>query len=88
MNCKPGLAIVIRGLTHPSPNVGRLVDVVSRLADHERFGPLWQCRSTQPMWVRGPYGDVLAIDFWVPDAWLFPVGGLPVHDEQLDEVPA
>jgi hypothetical protein len=89
MNCKPGdLAIVIRGLTHPSPNVGRVVEVVSRFADHEVLGCCWRCKSTQAMKVRTPRGDAHATEFWVPDAWLRPVSGLPMHDEQCDEVPA
>jgi hypothetical protein len=87
MNCKPGdLAIVIRGLTHPSPNLGRVVEVLSRLADHQSLGPVWHCKSRHAMKVRTPRGDELAAQFWVPDAWLRPVSGLPVHDEQLDEV--
>lgn len=89
MNCKPGiLAMVIRGLTSPSPNVGRIVEVISRIDDHELFGPRWLCASDTPMEVRTPRGEGLATQFSIPDAWLRPVSGLPVNDEQLDEVTA
>lgn len=89
MNCKPPcLAIVIRGLTHPSPNVGRIVEVVSRLPDHESFGPRWHCKSTQALQVVTHRGVAPAEEFWIPDAWLRPVSGLPVHEQQRGEVPA
>lgn len=91
MNCKPGdLAIIIKAMI--PENVGKIVRVVEFFRNDERFGPLWtvECESIHNA-VGLEYLQPRArshLPLHGPDDWMRPVSGLPVHDEQRDEVPA
>lgn len=56
-------------------------------------GPIWVVRSASPLpWmaISAPtYGKVAFFEERpIDDRYLRPIGGVPVHDEQRDEVPA
>lgn len=89
MNCKPGdLAYLLASFR--DENVGRVVQVVRRAGDHWLMGPMWVARACGPLptvdYGGRPSGDHATAE--CPDAWLRPISGVPVHDEQRDEVPA
>jgi len=87
MNCKPGdLAYIVGGLDNPSPNLGRIVEVL-RLCGEDDDGPNWVCKSREPLALMGP-GDstVYATEGICADAWLRPITGLPITDDIKDEV--
>lgn len=92
MNCKPGdLAYIVVDPLNPN-NLGKVVQVAhvaSAWVDpdvHE-----WTCvpcgevagfdtsRGNKPVCAKGG----MLID--IPDAWLRPISGVPLHDEQHDE---
>lgn len=85
MNCKPGdIAIVVP----PSINAGGIVVVLR--ADDRGLHPAslltWEAES-----LGGPlqtYDHGPCVEVCIPDAWLKPVSGLPLHDEIIDEVTA
>lgn len=83
MNCKPGdLAYIVRAVNHEM--VGRIVLVVEW---SEFFGG-WVCevQGDVPSYMKALIA--LGAPTWTYDDWLRPIGGVPVHDEQHDEVPA
>jgi len=87
MNCKPGdLAYIVGGLENPSPNLGRIVEVL-HLWGEDEHGPNWLCKSIEPIALRGP-GDSTVYDTECisADAWLRPITGLPITDDIKDEV--
>ncbi|CAB3742676.1 hypothetical protein LMG24238_06922 [Paraburkholderia sediminicola] len=90
MNCKEGdLAYAVRGLytRHDRPPV---VEVVSFYAMHPEFGVIWLVRSREPLRFLSSDGEREGFNREVhaADDWLRPISGVPVLDEQLDEVPA
>lgn len=89
MNCKPGdLAYIVAGLKTPSPNLGKVVEIV-RYAGEDVFGAEWEVRSQSAVQTRDGFGNShMSREFFAPDAWLRPISGVPVHDEQHDEVTA
>lgn len=88
MNCKPGdLAYIVKSATGAS--VGRVVEVVKSHGIGPN-GPDWNVRTREPFKVvmRDGSGIKKSKNFLMPDAWLRPISGVPVHDERRDEVPA
>ena len=90
MNCKAGdLAYAVRGLTtrFDRPPV---VEVVSFYAVHPMLGTVWLVRSREPLPFVDSDGmrDGFQREVHAADDWLRPISGVPVHDGQLDEVPA
>ena len=81
MNCKPGdLACIVGGLTAPSPSLGRVVEVIRFEGEFKDRGPVWLVRSQEPLPTnRGP-----KCEFHSRDAWLRPISGVPVHDEETE----
>jgi len=104
MNCKPGdLAIIVAALNTPE-NIGRIVEVISPAFFFEAYQliggdyvtldtsgqeAIWRVRSDKPLLWRGDNG-FLARAYEVPcgDRFLRPIGGVPVDEDVLDEVPA
>ncbi|MBB6320564.1 hypothetical protein [Paraburkholderia tropica] len=95
MNCKPGdLAIVT--YTRNGELVGCVVEVLRGWGEFGELGYLWTIRMPRALQLYVPTGadakcgipSRVSTDSQFPDAWLRPVSGLPVHDEQLDEVTA
>jgi hypothetical protein len=86
VNCKPGdLAYIIR--SEIPENVGAVVEVLRLDAEQsiESGEPVWWTRSPAPtMHSNG----VIDYDGVVEDSRLRPISGVPVHDEERDEVPA
>ncbi|MFK4444659.1 hypothetical protein ABH944_004837 [Caballeronia udeis] len=83
MNCKPGdLASIVGGLSNPSPNIGRVVEVIRLEVVDAVIGPVWNCKSSQPLQTVHGLKD----DFHVRDAWLRPIGGVPIHDEVTEDL--
>ncbi|AHB06366.2 hypothetical protein U875_14160 [Pandoraea pnomenusa 3kgm] len=73
---------------YPS-NIGKIVSVVAFVGEH--FGaPHWDVKCAGPLqaWSSITGRDVVTQEMYVPDAHLRPIGGVPVHDEIRDEVPA
>lgn len=89
MNCKPGdLAIVIKA-DEPS-DIGLVVEVIGNgLRDWEGDWQ-WLCRHREAQKVFHSESGLEEArkEFHVPDFWLRPISGVPVEDEQHDEVPA
>lgn len=87
MNCKPGdLAYVVEGAS-----IGAVVQVEKAAPPMKTGDPAWICKSRSPLrcaprdkWL----GDQEATVFRVRDSWLRPISGVPVHDEEHDEVKA
>ena len=92
MNCKPGdLAYVVVPAGFERTLHGRIVEVgVDGECDLGTFPPpgvaAWLCRFPTPWFCqkRGMWVSVC----WLIDSWLRPISGVPVHDEQPDEVAA
>lgn len=86
MNCKPGdLAYIVAG-----QSVGAIVEVVKGATPYED-GPAWECKSRHELPCAKPgelFSDRVANRFRVRDSWLRPISGVPVNDEQRDEVTA
>ncbi|WP_156545811.1 hypothetical protein [Cupriavidus sp. D384] len=87
MNCKPGdMAIVLRADGAPA-SIGRIVEVIEVAPDIDgqpawvvRFQGVGVCKNKET-------GELtLDTDADCPDAWLRPISGVPVEDEQHDEV--
>jgi hypothetical protein len=89
MNCKPGdLAIIVR---NPYPeNVGKVIEVLSPFGEWGAEGFCWIFRSVSPLVgndsltgarMRGSEG-------FIADRVLRPISGVPVDEEQRDEVRA
>lgn len=98
MNCKPGdLAYIVRARVTPELS-GRIVEILRLHVDAAEFivgnryaiNPIgWLVRSTTPL----PTRDVKGQLSWVSqrvvaDYILRPISGVPVHDEEHDEVTA
>ncbi|MBR7998289.1 hypothetical protein [Burkholderia vietnamiensis] len=90
MNCKPGdLAYIVGGLENPSPNLGRIVEVISHYPYEDDFGAAWICKAKSPIETLGADGSTRHdLRFVCADAWLRPIGGVPVTDDIQDMVPA
>lgn len=81
MNCKPGdLAIIIRGLKSPSPQIGKIVKVLALAGNHATLGPLWIIEFSRPVMTVAvkktlePMGSIgLCRTCQCPDAWLRPI---------------
>jgi len=92
MNCKPGdLAYVVRSLT-PS-EIGLVVRVVEPARRWTEIvgEPCWNIEFTGSRLVRDAYSDkdvLVSGEACIKDSLLRPISGVPVHDEQLDEVMA
>lgn len=88
MNCKPGDLAIVAHQSEEAPNLGRIVEVVEWRGEYNGWA-LWLVRCSTPMNTRrrdtGKPGK--AFQGLIPDAWLRPISGVPVHDEQRDEVP-
>jgi hypothetical protein len=74
-------------------NVGRIVEVIKAYgANPEGHGFEWQVETRTKLRTvildRGPANPALPAIYVVPDAWLRPISGVPVHDEVTDEVTA
>lgn len=84
MNCKKGdLAYVVCGMS-----VGAVVEVVVDAPPYDG-DPAWVCTSTSalPVAKHGQlFADRVATKFRVRDSWLRPISGVPVEEEQHDEV--
>ena len=91
MNCKPGdLAYIVGAADSGNENLGRTLEVRSRHSTHPELGFIWNVRSTSPLRLFDSEcrEHPPRTDFQCPDAWLRPISGVPVHDEQFEEVTA
>lgn len=80
MNCKEGDLAIVSGCPVNEIN-GQIVEVMSMHGPLLDFGIAWNCTSPS-MREHG------FLSLPVPDVFLRPISGVPVHDEQLDEVSA
>lgn len=90
MNCKPGdLAYITRATANAAEAVGVVVEVMQRGRDIDGM-PAWHVQVPDRFVVSNRLTGRKAFKnrLNVPDAWLRPISGVPVHDEQHDEVPA
>ena len=88
MNCKPGdLAYIVAGLVDPSPNIGKVVEVIGLYGIDSALGLMWRCRATSPILTRRRDGRITAdLKFASPDAWLRPISGVPVTDDVTEDL--
>lgn len=89
MNCKPGdLAYLVKAMR--DENVGRVVEVLYRIEDDLLMGPMWKTRACVrlPTTTYGGTPNGMRTTADCPDWWLRPISGVPVEDEQYDEVKA
>lgn len=85
MNCKPGdLAF----LSSDCVDEGVVVEVLRAVVQDPSKLPAWHCKSRTPIrcTTQRTRSDVLATDVCIEDRYLRPISGVPVHDEQHDEV--
>lgn len=86
MNCKPG---DLAYLSSDCVDEGRIVEVIHAVDAIDGL-PAWRCRARDPLHVTyqrsGKEG--MSSDICVPDRYLRPINGVPVHDEHRDEVKA
>ncbi|CAJ0701664.1 hypothetical protein LMG19089_02895 [Ralstonia edaphis] len=88
MNCKPGdLAYIVRATPSTQEAVGVIVEVIGRGRDIDDM-PAWNVRVPERFEISsratGQKSFMNRVN--VPDAWLRPISGVPVHDEECDEV--
>lgn len=92
MNCKRGdLAYIVVPPGYPKTVDGRIVEVgVDGECQLDTIAPpgvaIWLCRFPTP-WFNKRAGIWVTVCN-VRDDWLRPISGVPVHDEQPDEVTA
>lgn len=87
MNCKPGDLAATTGMLNPENN-DVIVEVMSVSTVTEK-GAFWNVLLRTPALVEyGPLVGTYSVRVVVADANLRPISGVPVHDEQLDEVTA
>jgi len=85
MNCKPGDLAVTVGMVEAANN-GVIVQVLSCVGQ-DPAGPVWHIKHRVPMLVDcGPHAGCWVTHGDIHDVNLRPISGVPVHDEQLDEV--
>ncbi|CAJ0899602.1 hypothetical protein R6138_04352 [Ralstonia thomasii] len=86
MNCKPGdLAYIVR--SEIQANVGAVVEVLSiNIELSNAMGePFWNAQACRPLETMfGGFREIGTIE----DSRLRPISGVPVHDEEHDEVTA
>lgn len=90
MNCKPGdLAYIVRDDDTPS-DIGKVVEILRICPPNEWLypgAPEWECRSRTPLTGFNARGRVsMDHELDIPDAWLRPIGGVPLNDETPIEI--
>lgn len=88
VNCKPGdLAYIVRD--GGSDCLGLVVEVIRRSARHDGT-PCWLVGVPEGYHLehRETGKPIEGREFRIPDSWLRPIGGVPIHDEATDEVTA
>lgn len=90
MNVKAGQMAYIARSSYPE-NIGTVCEVLRLAPRNEWEGdhlPEWECKSSKPISGMDMSNGLLGYSmiFNCPDAWLRPISGVPVHDEQHDEV--
>lgn len=88
MNCKPGDLAVTTGMC-VSANNDVVVEVESFAFVNFQGITVWNIKHREPMFVdTGPRAGTWLTTGIICDTNLRPISGVPVHDEQLDEVTA
>lgn len=90
MNCKPGdLAYIVRTTSNAEEALGVVVEVVTRGRDIDGM-PSWHVQVPDRFTIshRLTGRESFKNRLNVPDAWLRPISGIPIHDEQHEEVRA
>ncbi|MFX3547684.1 hypothetical protein V8918_02840 [Ralstonia mannitolilytica] len=89
MNCKPGdMAIIVRCTIEE--NIGHVVHVHSSYGEVPGYGFCWNVDCPTPL-IAVSLADNQRYrrnDGYIPDDWLRPISGVPVHDEERGEVTA
>lgn len=92
MNVKAGqMAYIAKSPDYPQ-HVGKIVEVRAYNGRDHDGDDIWACVSREPL-LASKYGPIPSLDrdvasrnVDIPDAWLRPISGVPVHDEQHHEV--
>ena len=87
MNCKPG---DLAYLSSDCVDEGVIVEVLSSARSSAAGLPAWNCRSRSPIdcTTERTRRNVHTAEFVVEDCYLRPISGVPVHDEQHEEITA
>lgn len=83
MKIFPGiLCRVIGGALHPSPNLGKIVEVIKYQGEHSLHGPIWNCKFANSDGISeyGATGNVM--DF--AEDWLKPIDGEKQKGTNID----
>lgn len=72
------LCEIIGGVLYPSPNLGKIVEVVSYQGEHTLHGPIYRCKGHGKDLVSEMGVLAIALDF--AEDWL-----KPIPKEQLDQ---
>lgn len=74
MKVAPGvLCRVVGGVLHPSPNLGKIVEVIAYQGEHSLHGPIWSCKFANSEGI-SEYGVMGSIMDFAED-WLKPING-------------
>lgn len=77
---KPGtICEVIGGVLFPSPNLGKIVEVISFQGEHSEYGNIWRCKGHGKDLVSELGVVAIALDFAA--SWL-----RPLPDEELNKL--
>lgn len=87
MNCKPG---DLAYLSSDCVDEGVIVEVLAPVVGRPDELPAWHCRSRTPIAciTERTKKELMATEIAIEDRYLRPISGVPVEDEQHDEVPA
>jgi hypothetical protein len=89
MNCKPPCLAYIASCDYPQ-NIGMPVEVINECLNDDHLGFCWLVKASRPVpcYNRELRTDVDSSEFFMPDADLRPISGLPIDEEVTDEVTA
>lgn len=85
MNVKPGdLAIQIKSIKNNDGRVVKIIEFLGGITYWEGFEPdNWLCEVNDQIQRHPKYSPGLAA---IPDAWLRPVSGLPLQEDEHTEI--
>lgn len=85
MNCKPGDLAVTTGMLEPKNN--DVIVEVESLDSTNQYGAIWNVKHRTPMFVDwGPGAGRWVTNGQIHDCNLRPISGVPMRDEQLEEI--
>lgn len=85
MKVAPGvLCEIVGGALHPSPNLGKIVEVIKYQGEHTLHGPIWQCKFPDSNGIT-EYGVVANLMDFAED-WLKPIPKQTKENVEIDSI--